>query len=82
MPLCQSPYFRLEMLAAKTAQINQDTHGESCHALTVIEGSVRLIAGSEVVQLDRFQSALVPAAARQYRLEPVTSYRLLKAQPK
>jgi mannose-6-phosphate isomerase len=79
--LGRSPYFNLEMLAAEFLPIDQDTGGESFHALTVIEGRACLSAGGEVVELVQYQSALIPAATRQYHIEPVSPYRLLRAIP-
>jgi mannose-6-phosphate isomerase len=77
--LCQSPYFSLETLSARNSSVGMDTVGETFHALTVVEGRARLIAGNEVVELDPYQSALIPAATRKYLIEPVERFRLLKA---
>jgi mannose-6-phosphate isomerase len=77
--LCQSPNFRLETIFAHTASIELDTGGETFHALTIVEGRARLVAGDEVLQLEQYQSALIPAATHQYRLEPRGEFRLLIA---
>lgn len=77
--LTQCEYFTLELLAAQSASITLDTHGESFHALTVIEGRARLQSESVSVELDRFQTAVVPAGMRRYQLQPVTGCRVLKS---
>ena len=77
--LCQSPYFTLEMLNAQTRDIHLNTAGETFHALTVIEGSAQLNAGNETIQLEKFETALIPAATRRYQIHPDRPFRLLKA---
>ncbi len=76
--LCQSPYFRLEMLSAKAQSIALDTRGESFHAITILEGAARLIAPGGEVTLHRFESAVLPAACGQYQVEPLTAFRALR----
>ncbi|MCS6909450.1 MAG: class I mannose-6-phosphate isomerase, partial [Anaerolineales bacterium] len=74
---CQ--YFRLELLVAETEALELDTHGESFHALTVIEGAAEVAAGSERLKLGRFESVVVPAEIGAYRLEPSGVFRVLNA---
>lgn len=78
--LIQSQYFTLEMLCASTSSIGLDTKGESFHAITVIEGKARLRAGEESLELDKFQTALVPASTEPYQFEPLTDCRALKSR--
>lgn len=68
--LCQSEYFKLEILNSQTQSLSLDTSGQSFHALTVIEGTARFSSGSEQVSLSQFETLLVPADAGAYRLEP------------
>ena len=75
----QSDYFTLEMLSAKSNAIELDTEGQSFHAMTVIEGRALLQAGDEQVELDRFQTAVVPAQVGRYQLQPLADCRALKS---
>ena len=76
--LCQSAYFGLELLAAGAKALHLDTQAKTFHILTVIEGRARVRAGDEVVELQRYQSALIPSASGPYRIEPIERCRLLK----
>lgn len=76
--LCESPYFRLEMLSAQTQSIALDTRGESFHAITVLEGAAHIITPGGEVTLNRFETAVIPAACGSYRVEPVTAFRALR----
>jgi mannose-6-phosphate isomerase len=77
--LCRSDYFLLEILNATTRAVESDTQGETFHALTVTSGSARLVAGDEAVTLSLFESAIVPASAGPYHLEPLGGFRALRA---
>jgi len=77
--LCQCPYFTLQTIAASAHTLELDTRGETFHALTVIEGSARLLVGGNVRVLNRFESAVIPAGVGRYTLEPASRYRLLKS---
>jgi len=69
--LVQCEYFTLELLAASSQPIELDTRRETFHALTVIEGKARLQAGNEYVELEKFQTALVPASLGRYQFQPL-----------
>jgi mannose-6-phosphate isomerase len=77
--LVESEYFTLEMLSATSNAIELDTRGETFHAVTVIEGKAVLKAGEESVELDRFQTAVVPAQVGCYQFQPLTDCRALKS---
>ena len=77
--LIQCEYFTLEMLCAPTDTIYLDTKGESFHAITVIEGQAILRARNESMNLDKFQTAIIPASTGSYQFEPLTDGRALKA---
>jgi mannose-6-phosphate isomerase len=79
--LIQSEYFLLEILCAATELIRLDTKGETFHAITVIEGQaiLRTEAEEEQLELDTFQTAVVPASTGRYHLEPLSGCRALKA---
>jgi len=72
-------YFTLELLSASTIPIELDTQGETFHALTVIEGKAVLKTNDITVELDRFQSAVIPADAGHYQAVPLRDCRILKA---
>lgn len=76
--LCESPYFRLEMLYAETHALSLDTRGESFHAVTVLEGTARVVTSGGEVTLNRFESALLPAACGTYQILPLSPFRALR----
>lgn len=77
--LVQSDYFTLEMLSSKSNAIELDTEGQSFHAMTVIEGKALLQAGDAQVELDRFQTAVVPAQVGRYQFQVLADCRALKS---
>ena len=77
--LLESEFFTLDMLSAKSRAVELDTRGETFHAITVIEGKAVLQAGEEVVELDRFQTAVVPARVGAYQFQPRIDCRALKS---
>jgi len=77
--LVQCEYFTLELLSAKSNLIDLDTKGESFHAITVIEGRARLQNESVSVELERFQTAVVPADVKRYEFHPLESCMALKS---
>jgi mannose-6-phosphate isomerase len=78
--LTECRYFSLEMIAAESRQVELDTRGETFHALTVIEGQARIECGSGPVTLNRFESAVIPAALGCYRIQSPGTLRVLKAE--
>jgi len=78
--LVQCDYFTLELLSAQTRPVKLDTKGESFHAITVIEGRAILQSEEGVsVELDRFQTAVVPSEMRRYQFHPLTNCKALKS---
>lgn len=77
--LVECEYFTLEMLSAAANSIELDTKGESFHAITVIGGKTLLKVGDESVELERFQTAVVPAQVGSYQFQPLTECRALKS---
>jgi mannose-6-phosphate isomerase len=77
--LVESEYFTLELLSARSNTIELDTAGESFHAITIIEGRALLKADDDRVELDKFQTVVVPAQARRYQFQPLGECRALKA---
>lgn len=77
--LVECEYFTLEMLSAKSNTIELDTRGETFHAITVIEGGALLNAGDESVELEKFQTAVVPAQVGSYQFQPLVDCRALKS---
>jgi mannose-6-phosphate isomerase len=77
--LVQCEYFTLEILSAQSNAIELDTEGQSFHAITVIEGKAKLQAGDEQVELEKFQTAVVPAQVGRYQFQPLAKCRALKS---
>jgi mannose-6-phosphate isomerase len=77
--LVACPYFTLELIAGRTQPVSLDTAGRTFHTLTVIEGSAELVVGGEVSILNRFDSAVIPAACGQYEVRPLGDCRAVKA---
>ncbi len=78
--LVQCDYFTLELLAASSQPIHFDTHGETFHAITVIEGKVLLQTADEHVELEKMQTALVPASLGVYDFVPLGDCRALRSR--
>lgn len=77
--LLESEFFTLELLSGTSQPIDLDTAGESFHAITVIEGKALLRTGQEQVELEKFQTAVIPAQAGTYQFQPLTDCRALKS---
>ena len=77
--LVQCEYFTLEILCASINSINLDTKRESFHAITVIEGKAVLQARDESLELNKFQTAVIPSSAGNYQFQPLTGCRALKS---
>jgi mannose-6-phosphate isomerase len=77
--LVQCDYFTLEILSAESNAIELDTNSESFHAITVIEGRAVLQTEAVSVELDRFQTAVVPAGMKRYEFRPLEKCRALKS---
>jgi len=77
--LVECEYFTLEILCASTKSIPLDTKRESFHAITLIEGEAVLRAGDESLQLDKFQTAVIPASVGNYKFQPLANCRALKS---
>jgi mannose-6-phosphate isomerase len=77
--LVECEYFTLELLSATSKTIELDTEGQSFHAITVIEGRAVLQAGDEQVELQKFQTAVVPAQVGRYRFQPLADCRALRS---
>lgn len=77
--LVKCEYFTLELLTASVRAIELDTRAETFHALTIIEGRARLQAGDETIELEKFQTVLIPASTGKYQFQPVENCRALKS---
>jgi mannose-6-phosphate isomerase len=77
--LVECEYFTLEMLSGTSKAIELDTAGETFHAVTVIEGKALLKSGDEEVELNQFQTAVVPAQVGSYQFQPLGACRALKS---
>ncbi|HVF26367.1 MAG TPA: type I phosphomannose isomerase catalytic subunit [Anaerolineales bacterium] len=77
--LVECEYFTLEILCTSTKGIALDTKRESFHTITLIEGKAVLHAGDESLELDKFQTAVIPASVGHYQFQPLTNCRALKS---
>lgn len=82
--LVACPYFVLELIAGRSHPVEQDTAGQTFHALTVIEGAAAIIPladgdGGHPLVLKQYDSAVVPAACGAYEIKPLDDCRILKA---
>jgi mannose-6-phosphate isomerase len=77
--LVECDYFMLEMLSAQTNVIELDTKGDTFHAITVIEGKALLKTENDQVELEKFQTAVVPSDVRRYQFRPLENCRALKS---
>jgi mannose-6-phosphate isomerase len=77
--LTRCPYFTLERLEASQSSIALDTRGETFHAITMIAGSAVVEHGDERLHLAKYQTALLAAAAGEYRLVPAGPFTALKS---
>jgi mannose-6-phosphate isomerase len=77
--LIESEYFTLDLLCASLNTIEMDTQRESFHAITLIEGQAILRAGNESLELDKFQTAVIPASTGSYQFQPLAACRALKS---
>ena len=77
--LIASRYFNLDLYAGEKNSLLQDTGRQSFHALTVIAGKAAILGDGWKVSLERFNSAVVPAAVGAYQISPQGPARLLLA---
>ena len=61
-------FFDLDLVRAVADPLDLDTGGGSFHLLTTIEGAAEILAGDELVRLERFETVLVAGAAGAYRV--------------
>ncbi len=77
--LAACPYFTLQLLAGQTNSISLDTGGESFHALTLVEGGAQVEGPGWQLELNRFETVVIPAACGSYQVQAHGSFRALKA---
>jgi mannose-6-phosphate isomerase len=77
--LIECEFFTLELLSGISGTIELDTAGKSFHAITVIEGKAVLKTNKEEVELEKFQTAVIPAQMGTYQFQPLEDCRALKS---
>lgn len=80
-PLVSCPYFSLEILSAQKNVIELNTAREVFHAITLISGKAFLQNERQKIELEPFQTALIPADTGDYQFIPVENCQALKASP-
>ena len=76
--LAVCPYFTLELIVGRTRPVALDTAGQTFHTLTVIEGAAEVVTGRARLALNRFDSAVVPAAGGKYEIRPLGECKVLR----
>jgi mannose-6-phosphate isomerase len=77
--LCQSEFFNLQVANSQTKSVSMDTEKRTFHALTVVEGTARFLAGQDEITIHQYDSLIVPSSTGKYLLEPVGGFRMLVA---
>lgn len=77
--LVTCPYFTLELLSAQQNSIDLDTRRESFHAITLISGRALLEGAGWSLHLERFATAVIPAACGAYTFNPDGPCQALKS---
>ena len=77
--LVKCNFFNLEILDSDQNNLVLTPAGKSFHAITVIEGSVKLAGKDWELDLDRFSTAIVPACVSEYEVRALARSRLLKS---
>lgn len=70
-------YFQLDLVDSDGRAIERDTGGRSFATITVIEGAVELESDGSHLELNRYESAVVPASSGAYRLVGDVPFRAL-----
>lgn len=76
-PVLGCRYFELELIDSDGIAIERDTARRSFESITIVQGSARLKSGKDRLPLDRWASAVVPAATGPYELESDGPFRAL-----
>lgn len=76
-PVLGCQYFDLWLVDSDGIAIEQDTELRSFAAITLIRGSADLVTDDARLPLKQYDSAVVPAATGQYRLEGSAAFRAL-----
>jgi mannose-6-phosphate isomerase len=77
--LIQSPYFNLEKLNISSSSWKLVTDGLTFHALTFIEGDCKVIMDNQEVEVKKYDSVLIPAAAGEYEIVSKSVCHILKS---
>lgn len=76
-PVLGCQYFDLELVDSGGVAIERNTGKRSFAAVTLIQGNAELVSRHGRLPLDRYQSAVVPAATGRYHLEGTEPFRAL-----
>ncbi len=76
-PILSSPYFVLELVDSDGVSIERNTSGRSFEAVTVIDGTAELVSNGHRLDLERYDSAVVPAGTGIYQFSGRAPFRAL-----
>ena len=77
--LVSCEFFTLEAIVGREKQVALDTHGETFHALTVVEGKAKILGDGWQRELKRFETAIIPADCGAYQVNPAGEMKVLLA---
>ena len=75
--LCQSEYFKLEMIRVQEPALAMDTEGKSFHLLTLIDGKAEIGTDTAGKSLEKYETVLLPASVGGYSLRAEGGARFL-----
>ncbi len=78
--LISCEYFTLERIVAGTESLTLNTGQVSFHALTVIDGRAEIEGEGWALQLERFDSIVVPACCDSYQVRPLMPLTMLRSR--
>jgi mannose-6-phosphate isomerase len=77
--LVSCPFFTLALLTAEHAPVSLDPQNQTFHTLTVVDGQIEIQGEGWRQTFGRFETAVIPAGAGPYRIQPLNRARVLKA---
>jgi mannose-6-phosphate isomerase len=77
--LLSCDYFSLDLVSSQWEPLDMDTAGDTFHALTTLEGELEVEGSGWGQIVKQYETVLVPAACRGYRIYPRGAFRALIA---
>jgi mannose-6-phosphate isomerase len=77
--LVSCEYFSLDLIVGNSGSLLMDTKGDSFSAITVLDGNIIVAGNGWEIELEKYDSLLVPAACLEYKVEWSEQARALQA---